>query len=210
MNPDMNKKILFFLLMALLSLGLRAQEPYWQCNPGDYDYDMRIIVALELDGERITDLSNYDIAAFCGEECRGFVNRAEDGVIDSPLGQVGYMVICSDVTAGETITFKVYDKVNDKVLEVMDEHRNEISVDFVKDAVTGSGSSPFMLDITKRYILGDVNGDGKITTFDITRVVDYILNGNEANFIKVAADMNNDGKITTFDITQIVSIILNQ
>jgi len=199
----MKKKILFTLISVLLPLSLWAQESHWQCNPGDFQYDMTVLVSLELDDATITDLSNYEIAAFCGDECRGVVS-AED-VLDANSTQIGYLRVRSNSSSGESITFKVYDKTEQKEISVQN-----TKVTFSDNATQGTRSTPFMLDITQRYTLGDVNGDGKITTFDITRIVDFILNGVEENFIKEAADMNGDGKITTFDITQIVSIILNQ
>jgi len=199
----MKKKILFTLISVLLPLSLWAQESHWQCNPGDFQYDMTVIVSLELDEATITDLSNYEIAAFCGNECRGVVSAAD--ILDTGTAQIGYLRVRSNSSSGENITFKVYDKAEQKELNVQN-----TKITFSNNATQGSASSPFKLDITQRYVLGDVNGDGKITTFDITRIVDFILNGVEDNFIKEAADMNGDGKITTFDITQIVSIILNQ
>ena len=199
----MKKKILFTLISVLLPLSLWAQESHWQCNPSDFQYDMTVLVSLELDDATITNLSNYEIAAFCGDECRGVVS-AED-VLDANSTQIGYLRVRSNSSSGESITFKVYDKTEQKEISVQN-----TKVTFSDNATQGTRSSPFMLDITQRYTPGDVNGDGKITTFDITRIVDFILNGVEENFIKEAADMNGDGKITTFDITQIVSIILNQ
>lgn len=199
----MKKKILFTLISVLLPLSLWAQESHWQCNPSDFEYDMTVIVSLELDNATITNLSNYEIAAFCGDECRGTITA--DDILDAGTSQVGYLRVRSNASSGESITFKVYDKTEQKEISVQN-----TKITFSNNATQGTPSSPFKLDITQRYVLGDVNGDGKITTFDITRIVDFILNGVEDNFIKEAADMNGDGKITTFDITQIVSIILNQ
>ena len=57
-------------------------------------------------------------------------------------------------------------------------------------------------------IPGDANGDGQVTTFDITKVVNYILTGDAEGINLEAVDMNGDGNITTFDVTQIVKLIV--
>ena len=194
----MKKKILFSLLSILLPLSFWAQEAHWQCDPAAFEYDMTAYVSVELDDATITDLSNYEIAAFCGKECRGVAT-----IMTAGDKQIGYLRIRSNSASGEIITFKVYDKTEDEEIRVQN-----TKITFQSNATQGMPSSPFKLDITQRYTLGDVNGDGEITAYDITRVVSYILTGDETNFIFAAADMNGDGEVTVFDITQIVSIIL--
>ena len=53
---------------------------------------------------------------------------------------------------------------------------------------------------------GDVNGDGEVTTVDITAIYNYLLNGDET-FI-TTSDVDGDGFITTGDITFIYNILL--
>ena len=53
---------------------------------------------------------------------------------------------------------------------------------------------------------GDVNGDGAVTTVDVTCIYNYLLNGDET-FIDTC-DVNGDGFITTVDITVIYNIML--
>lgn len=59
------------------------------------------------------------------------------------------------------------------------------------------------------YILGDVNGDGKVTASDATSVlrhaakIEYIT---VANLLK-AADVNKDGDVTTADATKLLRFI---
>ena len=53
---------------------------------------------------------------------------------------------------------------------------------------------------------GDVNGDGEVTTIDITAIYNYLLNGDET-FI-ATSDVDGDGFITTVDITAIYNILL--
>ena len=53
---------------------------------------------------------------------------------------------------------------------------------------------------------GDVDGDGEVTTVDITAIYNYLLNGDET-FI-TTSDVDGDGYITTGDITFIYNILL--
>ncbi len=53
---------------------------------------------------------------------------------------------------------------------------------------------------------GDVNGDGSVTTADVTCIYNYLLNADET-FIDTC-DVDGDGFITTVDITVIYNILL--
>lgn len=55
-------------------------------------------------------------------------------------------------------------------------------------------------------IPGDVNGDGEVTTVDVTAIYNYLLNGDQT-FIDTC-DVNGDGFITSADITVIYNILL--
>lgn len=55
-------------------------------------------------------------------------------------------------------------------------------------------------------MLGDVNGDGSVTSADVTCVYNYLLNG-DTTFIDTC-DVNGDGYITSADITVIYNILL--
>ena len=53
---------------------------------------------------------------------------------------------------------------------------------------------------------GDVDGDGVVTSVDITCIYNYLLNGDET-FIDTS-DVDGDGYITSVDITFIYNILL--
>lgn len=191
----MKQKFFSIIVVLLMSVSAQAQTPHWQHNPHDYEYDMTAYVSLKY----YPDLSNYEIAAFCGEECRGVAE-----IMDTDKRQVGYLRIRSNASSDEVITFKVF--IKDRQEEV---NLDSDPVSFSANTTLGTPSKPFLLQIPGAYMPGDVNGDGEVTVYDITRIVNYILTGEDTNFNYAAADMNNDGEVTTFDITQIVSIILN-
>ena len=53
---------------------------------------------------------------------------------------------------------------------------------------------------------GDVNGDGAVTSADVTAIYTYILNGDNSSI--VYGDVNGDGFITSADVTAIYNILL--
>ena len=59
-------------------------------------------------------------------------------------------------------------------------------------------------------LLGDTDGNGKVSIFDAVQVVNYILGTNPAGFVEAAADMDGNGRITIFDAVSIVNVILGQ
>ena len=60
-------------------------------------------------------------------------------------------------------------------------------------------------------LLGDVNGDGKVTTADARMILLYIVGKAEAGaFNELVADVNGDGNITTADARVILLIIVGK
>ncbi len=55
-------------------------------------------------------------------------------------------------------------------------------------------------------LLGDVNGDGVVTSADVTALYDYLLNNNTSNLIN--GDVNGDGDITSADVTAVYNVLL--
>jgi hypothetical protein len=53
---------------------------------------------------------------------------------------------------------------------------------------------------------GDVNGDGAVTSADVTCLYNYLLNGDESYL--ATSDVDSDGYITVGDITSIYNILL--
>ncbi len=58
------------------------------------------------------------------------------------------------------------------------------------------------------FVLGDANGDGKVTITDAVGVVNYILSNPSDNFNFKAADVNGDENISITDAVGVVNIIL--
>ncbi len=53
---------------------------------------------------------------------------------------------------------------------------------------------------------GDVNGDGNVTSADITALYDVLLNNNYSHIVN--GDQTGDGQITAADVTKVYTIML--
>lgn len=58
------------------------------------------------------------------------------------------------------------------------------------------------------YIVGDVNGDGKVAPSDISALIDYLLGNNPEAFDERGADVNQDGQIKPDDISLLIDMLL--
>lgn len=187
------------LLFCLFSTGtLRAQSQHWQCDPYAWEYDMTAYVTLTLDNVAVNNLTDYEIAAFCGTVCRG-VATIQSSEKDGQTTTYGYLRIRSNQQSGETIIFKVYDKVSEKEYDVED-----YSLNFQSQEVIGLPSSPVQLHIAD-VMLGDADGDGRITINDAVLTINATFGTDPEGFNPTAADMDGDGRVTINDAILIIN-----
>jgi len=59
-------------------------------------------------------------------------------------------------------------------------------------------------------LLGDVNGDGKVTIADVTALVNILLGKDSSSYNLDAADVNEDGTRSIADVTALVNILLGK
>lgn len=196
-------RMILTCLCCVLAMGTQAQASHWSVNIYDYQYDMTAYVTLIVDDEVLTDLSEYEIAAFCGTECRG-VATIETVTQGGQQKSYGHLRIRSNQQQGETITFKVFNKTYGRELGVED-----TSITFKSMDVQGLPSSPLQLTVSA-VIPGDVDGDGHLTIFDIVDIMDWILDPESVpGFVEKAADFNGDGDVDIFDVTDMMDWILS-
>jgi hypothetical protein len=69
------------------------------------------------------------------------------------------------------------------------------------DAIEGQA----VVNIVEGYVLGDADGDGSVTSLDVTKVERIIMGLDDP---APGADANADGSINTLDITKIELIIM--
>lgn len=174
---------------------LHAQGSGWEVNPHDYHYDMTVYAQLSLGGSVVDNYSNYEVGAFVGDECRGVAElNTQDGYTWL------YLRVRSNVSSGESVTLKVYDKTTGKTYRVVE------TIDFQSQGMVGQPSSP-MTATVKTYTLGDVNDDGRINIADVASTLSIMAGNSNDRFIREAADANEDGRVNIADIAKILSII---
>lgn len=189
-------------ILFLYTAILHAQDSHWNVNIHNYQYDMTVYAQVIDDKTLVTDYSSLEVAAFVGDECRGVatVQSAEkDGVNYQWLS----IRVRSNVASGEVVSFKMYDKTQDNVLNFSE------TVTFSSQGNVGMPSSPFGLNIVK-FTPGDVNDDGNILLNDATMIINYVLGKSQSNFNQSAADLNGDGMILLNDATMIINKIIGK
>ena len=132
----MQRRFLSIWLVSLLTLcNVYAQNSHWQCNIRSFQYDMTLYAELSLDGTTIVQ-EGYEVAAFCGEECRGVATVETIAGTDKAYY---YLRVRSNVVEGEIISFKYYDIALNREVEVAE------TINFASQAILGYPSTPFTL-----------------------------------------------------------------
>ena len=182
------------LAMAMVAYA-EGNESGWTVSPFDYQYDMTVYAQLKIDDAVVSDYSNYEVAAFVGDECRGV---AEIQTKENSTWL--YIRVRSASASGEKISFKLFDKTEGKIKRIAE------TVDFESQGLEGMPSSPFDLTSAK-YTPGDVNDDGIINIADVTSILSIMAGNQSDSLIREAADVNDDGAINVADVTSVLSIM---
>ena len=156
-----NIKLILMVLCGVLCIEAHAQSSHWQFDAYAYRYDMTAYVSLSIDGNIVTDYSDYEIAAFCDEECRGIasVQKVEK---DGTENSYGYLRIRSNQDTGETITFKAFKLSTNQEMNVYN-----TSIVFRSQQVVGLPSTPMIIPVVHFSVsvscdetMGTVSGGG--------------------------------------------------
>ena len=125
------------LLMIILNGGAASAAAPWEVNPSNYRYDMSLYIDVAFAAGKM-DYSEYDVAAFVGDECRGIaeVLTLEGGK------ECLYLRARSNRENGETMTFKYRNKATDEVLPI-----EAVSFDFISNSRLGYPSTPYEVKI---------------------------------------------------------------
>ena len=193
--------LLFMLFIMASALNLRANDATWDYNPYAFQYDMSVYVELaSVDGKNITDGSDYQIAAFCDEECRGI---AEEKAIED--NKYVYLRIRSNKTEGEIINFRVKNTTTGKVAKVSE------TIEFKSQQTIGYPSNPFLINAKNQYnvtfiIDGTENRYSSYYGDQITAPTD--LNKEGHTFSKWVPDI--DSTVPDHDVTYTATYTINQ
>ena len=107
------KQRIFFMFLSLCLIypkNVQAQGSHWACDTHAYEYDMGLYFSLSILGDNITDYTDYEIAAFCGKECRGVADIIVTKAADGTDIKVGYVRVRSNNASGDDIVLRIYDK----------------------------------------------------------------------------------------------------
>ena len=133
--------LLLMLFVVASALKIRANNANWDYNPYAFQYDMSVYIAVStIDDKGIADASDYQIAAFYGEECRGI---SEEKIIGEH--KYGYLRIRSNKPEGETINLKVKDANTGKIAKVIE------TIEFKSQQTIGYPSTPFAINAQNPY-----------------------------------------------------------
>ena len=70
----------------------------------------------------------------------------------------------------------------------------------------GEQGSDDPIDPVQEITVGDINGDGKVNSKDLTRFLKYLA-GNSVEVVEEALDVNGDGKINSKDLIRLLKFM---
>ena len=145
------KTAIIALLVAILAgVGAKAQTPAWTVAPSGYRYDMSLYMDVTFKSQPM-DYSEYIVAAFVGDECRGIAET-----LDLPDGsQCLYMRVRSNQESGETLTFRYRNRTTDEVAPI-----EGVSLAFKSNKRVGYPSDPWKVVIERYYDVTIQAGQG--------------------------------------------------
>ena len=139
------------LLMALFHSVTASAADTWSVNPSDYRYDMSLYLNVSFANGDKLDNTQYDVAAFVGDECRGVAE-----VLPLPGGaDCLYLRARSNSERGETMTFRYRNKSTGEVKVV-----EKVDFAFSSNGSLGMPSSPYEVKIVFYHDVTITAGEG--------------------------------------------------
>lgn len=126
------KQILYLALLFFASKMASAAAPTWSVTPASFQYSMTVTAVANVNCTELTNPS-VRVGAFVGNDCRGTVLTST--VINGRY--LASMIVYSNVTSGETITFKIYNPTNDSVYDA------RVTAAFQDNASYGLSAAPY-------------------------------------------------------------------
>lgn len=187
-----NRIFIAFIAVMLMAITAKA-ESHWACDTHAFQYDMTAYVQLTNGGFPLTDYSDYEIAAFVGDECRGIAQ-----IIDASK-PYGLIRIRSNEVNGDYVMFKVYRFSTAEEILIYD-----VGIEFVSQGIEGMPSTPLSLELTHQFLVGDTNGDGEVNIADLNALIDAVLGNDYGRMF----DVNGDSEVSIADVNALIDIIL--
>ncbi|MCF7912310.1 MAG: PKD domain-containing protein, partial [Candidatus Cloacimonetes bacterium] len=113
----------------------KVESAGWSVNPHEYEFNG--VVNAEIVGESQIDPVDYELAVFCGDECRGIAEVLDYTQL---FGGVYHSVmVYSNELAGDEMRVVLYDKASADILET------DIYFTFIADMVSGDFIDPVQI-----------------------------------------------------------------
>ena len=137
-------------------------------------------------------------------------SKVSDGLYRFVVTPQGSRAISNANGDGMTITIDVADEMATGVYDmtIKDIEMTVRKAGYVYEDIHPKNSTA-KLTVTEA-VMGDVNGDGRVSVTDVISMNSYILEEEPAQFIRKVADLNGDGKVTITDIVLVIDIILGR
>lgn len=137
-------------------------------------------------------------------------SKVSDGLYRFVVTPQGSRAISNANGDGMTITIDVADDlaVGTYTMTIKDIEMTVKRVGNILEDIHPKNSTA-TLTVTEA-VMGDVNGDGRVSVTDVISMNSYILEEEPARFIRKVADLNGDGKVTITDMVQVIDIILGR
>ena len=135
---DVFRKIMIWMACLTGATAVMAQD-HWTCDIHNYEYDMTVYLQLEDNGQIVSG-DDYEVAAFCGEECRG-VAKEQTVTFLGKAKRYFYLRVRSNTASGESIRFKVYKKSSNMEYDALE------TLTFQAQEAVGLPSNPFVIHI---------------------------------------------------------------
>lgn len=184
------KKITLIFSLFLATNVLRA-EPNWSVNPSAFTYSMNATTKVNVNCIDLENPSNM-IGAFVGTECRGvaYTNQVVNG------NYLAFLTIYSNITSGETVTFKIYNVENDT------EYTAATTVLFQDGSAYGFPTAPFTVATNYGVSSMELN-DSTVNENDTNAVVGFFLvdGQSDSSFSYTLISGNGDDDNSLFSIT---------
>jgi hypothetical protein len=110
------KKYLILFFISFFAINVMAQDPNWSVNPANYQYSMTFTAFLNVNGTTLSSAEDK-VAAIVNGEVRGVANVTYVASVDK---YVVYLSVFAN-TAGETISFQIFNNADQNVYTVLEE-----------------------------------------------------------------------------------------
>ena len=97
-----------------------APEYPWSVNPNQWQGNSYVIARVQTNGIDITDGTNWEVGAFCRNQCRGLCNTENGWVASSLTPYSYYMMMMIYGEEGDELNFMLYDKASGEVFGTCD------------------------------------------------------------------------------------------